>query len=219
MNRLHSYSTYDQINKTRSTTKDDIPESESILPSKLGNFVYSREEEKLQNSSNKLICYYATPDLTLEQNKGQKLKNLFPHNINPYLCTHINVGIVRIVNCSLEITPNLKEAFRQIDTLKGRNGQLKILLWVGGGADSSDGFPEMVRTHANRKIFIQSLKAVLEMFSLDGIDIDWVFYNQKFFDFAQVIYLFIFRSFPMDSPWIGLSFLNFFMKLGENIKG
>lgn len=80
----------------------------------------------------------------------------------------MNIGIVEIANCSLMIDADLINAFKESNLLKAKNDKLKVLLWVGG-ADESDGFTEMVANHANRKRFIQSLKAALERYALDGV--------------------------------------------------
>lgn len=50
----------------------------------------------------KLVCYYNFPT------PGYELK---PENIDPYLCTHINVGILHIVNSSVPITEEKKEVW------------------------------------------------------------------------------------------------------------
>jgi chitinase len=96
-----------------------------------------------------------------------------PKNIDPNLCTHINIGIVKIANCTLNIDEDLEQSFKEVDILRKQNKDLKILLWVGGAGDSSNGFKEMVANHANRKVFIRSLKNILETYYLDGIDLDW----------------------------------------------
>lgn len=97
-------------------------------------------------------------------------------DINPKLCTHINIGIIDIENCSLVIDEDLINAFNESNILKAQNDKLKILLWVGGG-DESYGFPEMIKSHDNRKKFIKSLKETLEKYGLDGIDLDFEFPN------------------------------------------
>lgn len=69
----------------------------------------------------------------------------------------------------------MDELLRQATLLKRRNKNLKILLWVGGAF--STGFSDMVKNHANRKLFIQSVKLALETYRLDGLDLDWEFPN------------------------------------------
>lgn len=143
-------------------------ENERIYPSKLGNYIYSQQNSN--SNITKLVCYYAAP------NSLNSTLSLYPKNIDPHLCTHINVGIIDIYNNTIKIDDDMKEYFKQTTLLKKNNKNLKILLWVGG-ADSPY-FSEMVINHANRKIFIQSLKATLELYRLDGIDLDWEFPSQ-----------------------------------------
>jgi chitinase len=139
-----------------------------ISPSKFGNFIYSDDHDK--NSAlhtKRLICYYTIPreysDSRVKSEKSLRLKDF-----NPHLCSHINIGIIAIRNCTLEIDNDLKRAFMEGGLLKSQNEKLKLLLWVGG-ADESTGFPEMVSNHANRKKFIYSLKLTLKQYGLDGV--------------------------------------------------
>lgn len=132
-------------------------------PSKFGNFIYSTDHERhMKAHTQKLICYYTTPRYD-GASKTLKIKD-----INPHLCTHLNIGIIDIRNCSLVLDSDLIAAFKESNLLKAKNGQLKVMLWVGG-AEESTGFSEMVENHENRKKFIQSLKATLEKYGLDGV--------------------------------------------------
>ncbi|XP_055600421.1 chitinase-like protein 3 [Uranotaenia lowii] len=144
-------------------------ENERILPSKFGNFIYSKEASKGVKESRKIVCYYTTPPMG-----SNKLRsNLYPEHIDPFLCTHLNVGMAEVVNSTLFINDDLRLVFSRIKQLKKANKGLKVLLWVGGG--QMGGFSEMVANHAKRKLFIQSLKANLERYQLDGVDLDWEF--------------------------------------------
>lgn len=100
---------------------------------------------------------------------------MYPKHIDANLCTHINIGFVTVENNVIQIDDKLDELLRQATLLKGRNKNLKILLWVGGAF--STGFSDMVKNHANRKLFIQSVKLALETYRLDGLDLDWEFPN------------------------------------------
>lgn len=146
-------------------------ENERILPSKFGNFIYSKEASRGGRALRKIVCYYTTPSLSgSERSRGSRLRSdLFPQDIDPHLCTHLNVGIIGIVNGTLYIDEDVKVVFNRTKQLKKANKDLKVLLWVGGG------FSEMVVNHASRKLFIQSLKATLERYQLDGVDLDWEF--------------------------------------------
>nr|XP_029710685.1 chitinase-like protein 3 [Aedes albopictus] len=152
-------------------------ENERILPSKFGNFIYSKEASRGGRAIRKIVCYYTTPSMGVireERRGGSRLRSdLFPQDIDPHLCTHLNVGIIGIVNGTLYIDEDLKVVFNRTKQLKKANKELKVLLWVGGGGIG--GFSEMVVNHASRKLFIQSLKATLERYQLDGVDLDWEF--------------------------------------------
>lgn len=164
----------DPYESTNSTEDDDEIEvkqfeNERIYPSKFGNFISSQQNNN--NITTKLVCYYGVP------NDLNNTSYLLPSNIDPHLCTHLNIGVVEVSNCTLYIDDEMTEYLKQSSVLKKTNKDLKILLWVGGGG--SVGFSEMVLNHANRKKFIQSLKKVLETYRLDGIDIDWEFPDER----------------------------------------
>lgn len=150
-------------------------ENERILPSKFGNFIYSKEASRGGKDLRKIVCYYTTPSMSGREDRRSSRfrRDLFPEDIDPHLCTHVNVGIIAIVNGTLFIDDDLKTVFNRTKQLKKANKQLKVLLWVGGGGVG--GFSEMVFNHASRKLFIQSLKATLEQYQLDGVDLDWEF--------------------------------------------
>lgn len=162
-------------------------DKEKIYPSKLGNFFYSTDPlSEKRNSSDveyKLVCYYSFPHAFNETNE------LYADSIYPNLCTHINVGMVWIKNNRLDIDDTQQAMFEQIKILKRKNPNLKILFWVGGA--DSPGFSEMVKNHANRKQFIQSLKEALTKYRLDGLDLDWEFpsaHNRERQHFTQLLH-------------------------------
>ncbi|XP_050083255.1 chitinase-like protein 3 [Anopheles aquasalis] len=146
-------------------------DNERILPSRLGNYIYSQEAASGQPVRPKLVCYYTTPDLGTVPSGLRHI--LLPEHIDPLLCTHLNIGIIGIDNCTLLIDENVRASLNRTKALKRTNPALKILLWIGGG--SVGGFSAMVENHANRKRFIQSVKGTLEQYRLDGIDLDWEF--------------------------------------------
>lgn len=159
-------------------------ENERIYPSKLGNFIYNNDNNDKKQKF-KLICYYSTP------NSNNQFNNLDLTHIDPNLCTHINIGLITIVKNRLYIDNNLNNLLYKTKELKIKNKHLKVLIWVGGGSTLSNGFSEMVKNHANRKLFIQSLKYILEKYHLDGIDIDWEFpsaYNKERLHFTQLLH-------------------------------
>ncbi|XP_058831605.1 chitinase-3-like protein 2 [Topomyia yanbarensis] len=180
------------LNDTESSTEEQRIkelENERILPSKFGNFIYSKEASKGAREVRKIVCYYTTPTMTGRGGRGRVRSNLYPEHIDPYLCTHLNVGMTYILNGTVYIDDDLRRVFEQTKLLKKANRQLKVLLWVGGGGVG--GFAEMVTNHASRKLFIQSLKATLEMYQLDGVDLDWEFPgsgNKNRMHFSQLLH-------------------------------
>ncbi|XP_035898752.1 chitinase-3-like protein 1 [Anopheles stephensi] len=154
-------------------------DSERIFPSRFGNYIYSQEAMNGQPPSPKIVCYYTTPALNAARRqgglgRGHNLRHILqPDHIDATLCTHLNIGIIDIVNHTLYIDADVREALASTKQLRRVNPSLRILLWVGGA--SVGGFAEMVETHATRKLFIQSVKAMLELYHLDGVDLDWEF--------------------------------------------
>lgn len=147
------------------------------------------------NNSNgqfRLVCYYTFPNkLDSASASSSATDELLPKDIDPHLCTHLNVGFIPIVNNSLELPENHKMYLRtQIRDLRLKNKDLKILFWVGGGAFDY-GFTDMVQNHKTRKTFIQSLKYNLETFCVDGVDLDWEFpspYHKDRQHFSQLLH-------------------------------
>lgn len=114
-----------------------------------------------------ISCYYNTPS-------GNSSQQLLPAQIQPHLCTHINVAFARLYNKSIHLEPSQYDTLREVVKLKQQNPGLKVLLSVGG-ASENNGFSDMVINHASRKIFIRSIKKILKDYNLDGIDLDWEF--------------------------------------------
>ena len=133
-----------------------------------------------------MVCYYTISNATL------KSEELNLTQVNGTLCTHINVGMAFIRNSSIVINQVLNETLLDdMPVLRAQFPHLKFLLWIGGGGAASEGFPDMVKTHQSRKVFIQSLKEVLRTYKLDGCDLDWEFpsaYNRERMHFSQLLY-------------------------------
>uniref|UniRef100_A0A0K8TLZ9 Putative catalytically inactive chitinase-like lectin n=1 Tax=Tabanus bromius TaxID=304241 RepID=A0A0K8TLZ9_TABBR len=179
---LHKSLLYKSISHNNQNNTKNIKqiENERIYPSKLGNFIY---KPKKHSTDMKLVCYYHMPTYV------NKLSVLYPSRIDPHLCTHINVGPAEVNDSRIVINDDLRKLLENINELKIKNENLKILLWVGGADDIN--FPQMVSTHAHRKLFIQSLKSVLETYRLDGLDLDWEFpsaYSKERQHFSQLLH-------------------------------
>lgn len=117
----------------------------------------------------KLVCYYNFP--------GRGFNTLKPENINPQMCSHINVAFARVVNNTIHLEKSELEVLQSVIKLKLKNDQIKILVSVGGAADDG-GYSEMVLDHNNRKSFIKSVVNYVKWYGIDGIDLDWEFPNR-----------------------------------------
>lgn len=146
-------------------------DNEIIYPSKLGKFIPSSGGQKTQivPQKQRVVCYYSSPSVLNHTHE------LYPNQIDPKLCTHINVGIVSIENNTLVIDNTLSELFKQMSNLRRHNNDLKVMIWIGGPSDSL-GFINMIENHASRKDFIKSVKAALMTYRLDGIDLGKDYY-------------------------------------------
>lgn len=133
-----------------------------------------------------VVCYFTV------NNADVQYEDLNLTQVNGTLCTHINVGMAFINNSSIVISQSLNNTLvRDMPQLRKQFPHLKFLLCIGGGGSASDGFPDMVKNHQSRKVFIQSLKEVLRKYTLDGCDLDWEFpsaYNRERMHFSQLLY-------------------------------
>ncbi|XP_032674798.1 chitinase-3-like protein 2 isoform X2 [Odontomachus brunneus] len=130
--------------------------------------VNTSEQYHRNSTSQIIVCYYTIPG---DLNTSGELS---PSYIDPHICTHIIVGFASVVNSTLDIGDNEWVYKRMVD-LKNREPKLKVMVSAGGNNELHDGFPEMVKNHANRKKFIQSVLNVTKTFQLDGFDVDWEF--------------------------------------------
>ncbi|QRQ99651.1 glycoside hydrolase family 18 protein [Dyadobacter sandarakinus] len=94
--------------------------------------------------------------------------------------THINYAFVNVQD-SLAILTNLttdSTNFRNLNLLKKRNPDLKILISIGGWA-WSENFSDAVLTETSRAKFAKSSVDIVRQFDLDGVDIDWEYPAMK----------------------------------------
>ena len=92
------------------------------------------------------------------------------------LLTHINYAHGRFndpTNGSGGIWIDKPDLMQKVIALKSKNPKLKVMLMIGGWGMKADGFSMMARDAAKRTEFCQSVKGLLDKYSLDGVDIDW----------------------------------------------
>lgn len=97
--------------------------------------------------------------------------------IHPEKLTHINYafGLVN-TNGEAYIRSNAPAHLAQLQALKARNPNLKIILSVGGwGADN---FSDAALNDESREKFARSCVNLLKQYALDGIDLDWEYPGQ-----------------------------------------
>jgi chitinase len=101
-----------------------------------------------------------------------------PPVIHPEKLTHLNVAFAHInkINQVFLDSPATAKTLRDLQALKTRNPQLKIILSVGGW--QAEGFSDAALTDSSRQVFADSAATLLSEFSLDGIDIDWEYPGQ-----------------------------------------
>lgn len=136
------------------------------------------------------ICYYTVPII---KDATSRTNDLNLSDINGTICTHINIGNTYLnVNHSLIIKEEVHRCLSvDLPQFRQRYPHLKFLLWIGGANGDSSGFRTMIQNHANRKLFLKSLKTVLDTYHLDGCDLDWEFptaYNRERQHFSQLLY-------------------------------
>lgn len=120
---------------------NSLPKNTTLKP----NFTisdYLPNIATMEPNSFKLVCYYNFPSTS---------DSLLPEEIDPYLCTHINVGFAGIVNNTVSMDSSDFDVLKELVQLKMVNPKLKILICIGG-ASNDGGFSEMVVNHTNRKM-------------------------------------------------------------------
>jgi chitinase len=97
--------------------------------------------------------------------------------INAAKLTHINYAF-GLVNTNGEafVRSNAPSHLAQLQALKARNPNLKVILSIGGwGADN---FSDAALTDESRQKFARSCVNILKLYALDGIDLDWEYPGQ-----------------------------------------
>jgi chitinase len=111
---------------------------------------------------------------------------VFPQNstiaasrIDPHAIDRINYAFSKIQDGRMAFaSPTDPANFATLTALRRDNPSLTVLVSVGGWLGSGK-FSQMALTHRSRAIFIQSVMDFLNLYHLDGLDIDWEYPGQR----------------------------------------
>lgn len=96
-----------------------------------------------------------------------------PGQIDPHAITRINYAFSNIENNRMVAgSPSDPANLALLTALRQQNPALTVLISVGGWTGSGD-FSQMAATKENRAVFIQSVMDFVNLYHLDGLDIDW----------------------------------------------
>ncbi|XP_072157428.1 chitinase-3-like protein 2 isoform X3 [Bemisia tabaci] len=154
----YAQSTYDHANSTNWNT--------------FAKNVHAEADQKFRYipKKYKLVCYYTLP-------KNVSTGQLLPGNIDPNLCTHINLAFAFIENNG-SIIPQAEadfEVYSQVIELKRWNPRLKVLISISCNDYAGKGLLDTINIPRLRKKFVSILMKFLDTHNLDGIDFDWEF--------------------------------------------
>lgn len=96
---------------------------------------------------------------------------------DPTVMTHINYAFGHVNDSFDGVRIDNPDRLRMIVDLKKQNPKLRVLLSVGGWG--SGRFSEMAAADKNRLLFAKDCRRVVDVFGLDGIDIDWEYPTQS----------------------------------------
>lgn len=126
-------------------------------------------------NSYKVVCYYT--NWSTYRQGGAKYN---PSDIDPNLCTHViySFAILDATTYTMRAHDSYLDEtrgfYKEVVGLKQRNPSLKVLLALGGWADSQTGkYSTMVSTRDRRSKFITAAIQYLQKYGFDGLDLDW----------------------------------------------
>ncbi len=119
-------------------------------------------------AGNKVVGYYIA--------WARDARSFPPEKIDAKKLTHINYAFANIADGKVVVGyPDVDaKNFEGLRALKKTNPKLKLLVSVGGWAWSKH-FSDVALTEASRTVFAESAVAYMQLFQLDGVDIDWEF--------------------------------------------
>lgn len=90
---------------------------------------------------------------------------------DPNLMTHINYAFGHVTKTFDGVYIQNPDFLKDVVALKKQNPKLKVVLSVGGW--TSGNFSEMAASDQYRRSFAKDCRRVVDLYGLDGIDIDW----------------------------------------------
>ncbi|CAB3225965.1 unnamed protein product [Arctia plantaginis] len=136
--------------------------------------------------TSKVLCYYDSKSYVRESQA-----RMLPLDLDPALsfCTHLIYGYAGIQPDTYKMIPlneNLDidrshDNYRTITNFKSKYPGLKVLLSVGGDADTEDSnkYNLLLESPQARTAFVNSGVLLAERYNFDGIDLSWQFAKYK----------------------------------------
>ncbi|KAM5160753.1 oviduct-specific glycoprotein [Callospermophilus lateralis] len=120
----------------------------------------------------KLVCYF-----TNWAPGRPESASIFPHDLDPFLCTHLIFAFASMSNNQIvpETPQDEKILYPQFNKLKERNRELKTLLSIGGWNFGTLRFTSMLHSFSNREKFINSAISLLRAHNFDGLDLFFLY--------------------------------------------
>ncbi|XP_036894689.1 oviduct-specific glycoprotein [Sturnira hondurensis] len=123
-------------------------------------------------AAHKLVCYF-----TNWAHSRPGPASIRPHDLNPFLCTHLILAFASMNDHRLvaKSTQDEKVLYPEFNKLKERNRGLKTLLSVGGWNFGTSRFTAMLSTPTTRMTFISSAISFLRTHGFDGLDLCFLY--------------------------------------------
>ncbi|KAI7690137.1 hypothetical protein SSS_08819 [Sarcoptes scabiei] len=122
---------------------------------------FSLSKMDLETNSMQRVCY-------LRPEENFPLDLIFELN----LCTHLILGFFSInEDSTLRIEAFQDEFLRKLSNLIFlQRSNIKLMISIGAG-----GWKMAISSDSERTKFVKSIRSIIELYGLDGVDIDWEF--------------------------------------------
>ncbi|XP_043471715.1 acidic mammalian chitinase-like isoform X2 [Leptopilina heterotoma] len=127
----------------------------------------------------RVVCYYASW-ATYRKDEGK----YDIAKINPSLCSHLiysfiglnNDGTIKILDAWIDVRQN---GFKNFNALRNKSPSTKTLAAIGGWAEGSEKFSNVVSNPGLRAKFINEAVKFLKTYGFNGLDLDWEYPGQR----------------------------------------